>query len=262
VPEQLIGANPLRNSMSWMPSRSDGLTSGFDRTRQARVDGGRYAEMEFSASRQGRMEIAVATINAASLATSASPASSASSMAALSSRDFLQLLVTQLTHQDPLEPMGNEELLRQISSIRDIELSTTLSDSLRNLTGQQRFASASGLIGQYVSTRPDESGTTVSGVVSGVRFASNGEAILVLSNGVETPLTQVAGIQAPVQAAETLIGQHVSGIDRRDPSDPQAVEGVVTGARVDEQGDLILELDSGDALRMRDLVGTAPEATA
>lgn len=42
-------------------------------------------------------------------------------MGELTSQDFLKLLVTQLTYQDPLDPMGNEELLRQISSIREIE---------------------------------------------------------------------------------------------------------------------------------------------
>lgn len=202
------------------------------------------------------------SINAATLSGSGSGASSASSMAQLTSQDFLQLLVAQLTYQDPLEPMGNEELLRQISSIREIELSTTLSDSLRNLTGQQHFASASGLIGRHVTTVPDAVGATVSGVVVGVRFFGSGEAVLVLSNGVETPLQQVAEIQSPVRAAEALVGQHVIGIDRQDPTDPRAVEGVVMGVRVDEQGDPILELDTGDALRMRDLVGAAQEAAA
>ena len=158
--------------------------------------------------------------------------------------------------------MGNEELLRQISSIREIELSTTLSDSLRNLTGQQNFGSASGLIGQHVTTVPNETGATVSGVVEGVRFTASGEAVLVLSSGVETPLQQVAGIQSPVRVAESLIGQQVIGLDRQDPDGPRPVEGVVTSVRVDDQGEAILELDTGDALRMRDLVGVVQEASA
>jgi len=202
----------------------------------------------------------VESINATTLSASGAGASSATSMADLTSQDFLKLLVTQLTYQDPMEPMGNEELLRQISSIRDIELSTTLSNSLRNLTGQQHFSSASGLIGQHVTTVPDEVGATVSGVVVGVRFTGSGDAVLVLSNGVEAPLQQVAAIQSPVRAAEALVGQNVIGLDRQDPANPRAVEGVVMGVRVDEQGEPILELDTGDALRMRDLVGAAQEA--
>jgi len=137
-----------------------------------------------------------------------------------------------------------------------------LSDSLRSLTGQQHFSSASGLIGQHVTTNPDETGATVSGVVAGVRFAANGDAVLVLSNGVETPLDQVAEIQSPRVAAEALVGQRVIGVDRQDSSNPRAVEGVVTGVRSDESGEVVLELDSGDALRLRDVLGAAQDAAA
>lgn len=89
---------------------------------------------------------------------------------AMDSQDFFKLLITQLTNQDPFEPTGNDELLRQISSIRDIELSTTLTDSLRSLTGQQRFTSASTLIGQFVTGVPGPDGVVDSGLVIGIRF--------------------------------------------------------------------------------------------
>jgi len=172
----------------------------------------------------------------------------------LGSQDFLKLLITQLTNQDPLEPTNNEELLRQISSIREIELSSTLTDSLRSLTGQQRFASASTLIGQYVMGVPGPDGAAQRGVVVGVRFETDGRPILRLSNGTDVPLDQVASIDSPVQAGESLIGQSVTGVDRRDARQAKPVEGTVTGVRMDEQNEAILELDSGDSLRLRDVV--------
>lgn len=184
------------------------------------------------------------------------------SMDALTSEDFMKLLVTQLTNQDPMEPMGNEELLRQISSIRDIELSTNLSDALTRLTGQQHFSSASGLIGQYVTTTPDASGASISGVVIGVRFNEAGDATLVLADGSETPLKNVATIEAPLQAGEALVGQNVFGVDRRDSAEPRAVQGVVTGARTDDQGEVVLELDTGESLRLRDVIGVTQDASA
>lgn len=184
------------------------------------------------------------------------------SIAGMSSDDFLKLLVTQLTNQDPLEPTGNEELLRQISSIREIELSTTLTDSLRSLTGQQRFASASTLIGQHVTSDPQAGGAVHQGVVVGIRFDSSGQPTVVLSNGVEMPLEGIGTIQSPMQVAESLIGQAIVGIDRRDPSEPKSVEGVVTAVRIDEQGEAILELDTGQDLRFRDFVALAPQVAA
>src|SRR3990172_2739003 len=165
----------------------------------------------------------------------------ANSFEDLGSSDFLKLLLTQLTNQDPMEPTGNEELLRQISSIREIELSTTLTESLRLLTGQQHVTAASAMIGQYVTGIPGESGNASRGIVSGVRFVDGGRAVLLLSNGRELPLEQVSTIAPPLRAAEAMIGQSVIGLDARDPKSPQLVEGVVTGARLDEKGEAVVE---------------------
>jgi len=201
--------------------------------------------------------ISSATAGAGGVAGASGP-----SMSELTSQDFLQLLVTQLTAQDPFEPMGNEELLRQISSIRDIELSTNLTESLQGLAGQQNFSSVSGMIGKHVTTHADAGGNTASGVVTGVRFGASGDAVLMLANGIETPMSNVVAVQAPLQAAEALLGLYAAGVDRTDQTNPRAVEGLVTGARLDESGEAVLELDTGDVLRMKDLVGVSQEAVA
>ncbi len=173
----------------------------------------------------------------------------------LRTQDFLELLIIELRQQDPLEPVGNEELLQQIASVREIELSTALTDSLTKLSNQQRIASASGLIGQFVTGVMDESGAAEQGIVVGVRFAQDGRPILQLANGGELPLEKVAAIESPIRAAEALVGQMVIGVDRRDLSQPQAIEGVVTGVRLGDQGDVTLELDTGTDVRFQDVIG-------
>lgn len=183
-----------------------------------------------------------------------STAAPGASFSALGSQEFLQLLITQLTNQDPLEPTGNEELLRQISSIRDIELSTTMSQSLQGLTGRQSLASASALIGQYVTSIAGDADTANSGLVVGVRFTDTNSAVLQLSSGVEIPMEQVSGVQSPRQAAEAMVGQVVRGTDRRNRSEIKEVEGVVTGVQSDTAtSDIILELDNGGSIRLRDV---------
>ena len=185
---------------------------------------------------------------------------SADSLGGLGSDDFLQLLIAQLTNQDPMEPTSNEELLNQISSIRDIELSTSLTSTLEGLTGQQRFASASTLIGQYVTGLPDSTGVAASGVVIGVRFETDGLPVLQLSDGTELAIEQVNTIESPRQAAEALIGSTVVGVDKRQATDPEVVEGVVTAVQVESDGEVLLELDTGEDLRFRDLVSVTAEA--
>jgi len=187
------------------------------------------------------------------LSPTAAPQKSAA-FADLGSQDFLKLMLTELTNQDPLQPTDNEALLRQISSIRDIEMSTSLTDTLQKLAGQQQIGSASSLIGQFVTGTPGADGVVTRGLVVGVRFADGGKPVLMLSSGGQLPMEQLGSIQPPLQAAQKLIGQSVVGVDTRDPAKPKAVQGVVTGARVDEKGEALLELDSGSDLRLRDLV--------
>ena len=178
---------------------------------------------------------------------------SARGAAGLGSDDFFKLLITQLTNQDPMKPTDNEELLRQIASIREIELSSTLTDSLRSLTGQQSFTSASALLGQHVTGTPGEDGLVSTGMVLGVRFGEGGQVVLQLSNGSELPLSQVALIQSPQSAAEALLGKTVAGLDLADPKEPKLLEGVVAGVSA-ENGEVTLELDTGERLPLRNVM--------
>ncbi len=59
-------------------------------------------------------------IGAPSLLTPSAAPPSSGAFAELGSQDFLKLMLTELTNQDPLQPTDNEALLRQISSIRDL----------------------------------------------------------------------------------------------------------------------------------------------
>lgn len=175
----------------------------------------------------------------------------------LTSEDFFKLLILELQNQDPLEPMDNAQLLDQISSVREIELNATLTESLRSLSGQQRFASASSLIGQYVTTRPDGFGNEQSGVVVSVRFSADSKPILQLADGREVAMENIERIEPPLKAAEALMGQTIVGLDRRDVMNPTVVEGLVTGVRIDSLGEAILELDGGSDLRFKDVMQIA-----
>ena len=192
--------------------------------------------------------------NIATLASSAEASQATNAFAALGSQEFLKLLIAQISNQDPLEPMGNAELLAQLSSIREIELSSTLTDTLRELTGQDRFTSASSLIGKYVTSPPGADGLIHRGIVVGVRFAGGGSPLLQLSDGTEVAVENVLTVESPVRAAESLIGQTITGIDRRNPAAVELVEGLVTGVRIEPTGELFLEFDSGDDLRFQDFL--------
>jgi flagellar basal-body rod modification protein FlgD len=79
---------------------------------------------------------------------------------------FLQLMVSELTHQDPLNPMDNTQLVQQIGELRSIAASDQLTTTLQAVQTQQSLTTASSLIGKQVtalnSDNEDVTGTITS----------------------------------------------------------------------------------------------------
>jgi flagellar basal-body rod modification protein FlgD len=105
-----------------------------------------------------------------------SSTSSTNALTSITPDDFLQMLITQLKNQDPLNPTDSDQILQQISEIDNITATTTLTSSLNNVATDQGFQAASALIGMQVNG-VDSSGKPVSGTVDSASF-SNGAASL------------------------------------------------------------------------------------
>jgi flagellar basal-body rod modification protein FlgD len=68
---------------------------------------------------------------------------SAAANASMGKEEFLNLLVTQLSNQDPLNPMDNQQFASQLAQFSSLELLTNMQASLdSNLAAQQNVASA------------------------------------------------------------------------------------------------------------------------
>ncbi|MBB3225613.1 flagellar basal-body rod modification protein FlgD [Luteibacter sp. Sphag1AF] len=87
----------------------------------------------------------------------------------LSQSDFLKLMVTQMTNQDPTKPMDSTQMVSQMAQFSQVAATTQLQtsfDSLAsNLTGDQ-FVRASSLIGQEAIV-PSTVGTLTGGKLDG-----------------------------------------------------------------------------------------------
>ena len=98
----------------------------------------------------------------------------------LKMEDFLDLMVTELTHQDPFKPMDNSELASQMSQFATVsgidDLNDGLSSLVKSLTSDQGLQAA-GLVGHRVLVPVDsghlQTGGSVSGVVKLDSSASN-----------------------------------------------------------------------------------------
>lgn len=102
--------------------------------------------------------------------------------ASLQQEDFLQLLLTQLSFQDPLEPLDNQEFLAQIAQFTGLEQTRQTNDRMESLLAFSSTNQAIELLGKTVEVQTD-SGPVV-GEVSTARF-QNGVPLLtvVLEDG-------------------------------------------------------------------------------
>jgi flagellar basal-body rod modification protein FlgD len=110
---------------------------------------------------------------------------------------FLQLLVTQMQHQDPLEPMDNSQMIAQLAQFTSLEQMNNLNDNFTALSGnidQLNFISANSLLGREV-TGVDIEGQAVSGQVERVQL--NGSLVYLTVGDQIMSMAGVMGIQSP-----------------------------------------------------------------
>jgi flagellar basal-body rod modification protein FlgD len=115
--------------------------------------------------------------------TSTQPPTSSQS---LNQADFLKLLVTQMTSQDPLNPQSDTAFAAQLAQFSALQQTTTMSGNIQGLQ-------ANTLIGRTVSVAAaDNSGNSTTGVVSGIEFDSGTPEVLV--NGQPYGISQITSI--------------------------------------------------------------------
>ena len=118
----------------------------------------------------------------------------------ISSEEFVSLMMSELTHQDPLKPNDTENLLNQISTIRSIESDEAMLESLRGMIDSSEFASAANLIGTLIGGRT-EAGARAVDVVLSVSRTDDGP-VLNLFDGSRVPFANLEEVVAPLEQRE------------------------------------------------------------
>ena len=110
----------------------------------------------------------------------------------LNTGDFINLMMTQLQHQDPMNPTSSDQLMSQMSQIGQMQATSQLQTTMQTLTTQSQIGAASSLIGKQVAGL-DINSNPVSGQVSTVQVSSSG-VTLTLASGGQLSLGNVTGI--------------------------------------------------------------------
>lgn len=102
---------------------------------------------------------------------------------AVDKQAFLQLLVTQLKNQNPLDPADNQQFLAQLAQFNTLE-------QMQNMARASNYGYGLGLLGRMV-TALDPDGQAFTGHAVGFRTGDNGEPLIKLVDPAGTRTLEV-----------------------------------------------------------------------
>ncbi len=128
-------------------------------------------------------------------ASASSAAATASARSVLSTQDFYKIMISELTNQDPMSPLDNQDYMQQLASLQTLDATTRLTDGIAKLVLGQRIAAGSALIGHAVQAKATVDGTTqqISGTVQRVQVQDD-EVDLLLDGNRKVKLEEVLEI--------------------------------------------------------------------
>lgn len=115
--------------------------------------------------------------------------------AELGQQQFLHLMVTQLQHQDPLEPVGQQEFLSQMAQFSVVEGVDQLNGQFEDFLKLQTLGQGATLNGQIVEFQSPSSGEVVQGRVEETRLI--GGQLTILVGAEHIPLSSINAVIAP-----------------------------------------------------------------
>ncbi len=103
--------------------------------------------------------------------------------------DFLKLLITQLSNQDPTNPMEDTQFISQMAQFSSLEQMTNMNESFSKMAGMLSSSQASATLGKTVEINVGDA--TAKGTVEAATFGENPE---VLVNGMYYSMSQIKAV--------------------------------------------------------------------
>jgi flagellar basal-body rod modification protein FlgD len=111
----------------------------------------------------------------------------------LTTADFMKMLIAELQNQDPTQPMTNQDLLTQLSTMSQLQSTQDLDKALQSNTNNQELATASSFIGKAIQGT-DSNNKSVTGVVQEA-LLQNGSAFVAVGNSL-VPVANITAVAA------------------------------------------------------------------
>ncbi len=115
------------------------------------------------------------------MAIDATSASSASQTNGIGMQQFLKILTSQLSNQDPLKPLDNQEFIAQMAQFSALEQSRELNLKIDQLFALQATNQSVGLLGKTVDV--NSTGGTTTGKITAINLSSGEPQFTVTTTG-------------------------------------------------------------------------------
>jgi flagellar basal-body rod modification protein FlgD len=119
--------------------------------------------------------------------------SSGVNLGGINSNTFLQLLVSQLTHQDPMNPTDSTTYITEEAQFSMVQSMNQLAQQNASILNSQQMQEATGFIGKNV-TYVDATGATTTGVVASASPGSKGAVVRV--GTAQIPISSITEVAA------------------------------------------------------------------
>lgn len=137
----------------------------------------------------GDVQMITSVNSSSSSGSNSSLSDTALAKAGFSQQTFLQLLVTQLKYQDPLNPQDSSSFVSELAQFSSLEQASNTNKSIETVLEM----SATNLIGKTV-TALDSAGNEVTGTVEGIVYYADGPALKISGADMDIPFSSVQNV--------------------------------------------------------------------
>lgn len=108
------------------------------------------------------------TLMGSSRASSTASSATSTGTNAKSSTSFIELLLSQITNQNPMEPMDNATMVTQLAQFEMVEKMDNLDENINSMMVYQNMMNSVNMMGKNVTINNPDTGETVTGKVDSI----------------------------------------------------------------------------------------------
>lgn len=169
--------------------------------------------------------------------------------------DFLKLLTTQLTNQDPLNPMEDIDFTGQLAQLQALDEQMEMTKAMKAMRVDTQFQAATSMIGKFV-TGVDSTGNKTTGMVSRVGQDTDG-VYMELSNGQKVSVSDVSNVWNDLASMTQDMGNASNTInmwvEAGKDANGKPIQGIVEKVMMGDDGILKLKLYGGATISWEDI---------